>query len=185
MSVLFYTFAPLTTCLIECSLRKNIYECHIGGARSISLPSRQDPGTGLRRVAAAKFVLNCELDTNVVPTPRFTWIKDGITVLGNVNLSKHIKNVTLLSDQFYDLNDNSLLLLFHPRSPIYIDQNFRVVADFSSGSWNVDSTLMSFADGTTLDDLKSLIQGAIAGNWSCTSNNAFGSDTKSSIVTRK
>lgn len=76
------------------------------------------------------------------------------------------------------------MLLLLQNSPITLDTNLRVEADFSlhPAVYNLSAIFTMFPEGTTMEDLRRLIRDSVLGNWTCTASNSFGNDSVTSRV---
>ena len=155
------------------------YSCYVGEP-VVTLPSTLNIVRRVRSISISRFILNCELEDAVTPVPLYNWTKDGIPVIRNLRRG----GIGTIEDEFYLEGDNSQLLLLMPQSPISVDSNLRLTVDFSlnPGIWNITALLPMFDPGTTVEDLRGLLHDAVAGNWTCTAANLFGSDSKSSVI---
>ena len=157
------------------------YTCSVGQPEII-LPSAVDP-RGIMFIDTPRLIINCDLESTVIPAPFFNWMKDGVTVARNLQRGKFIFQP--LSTEFYMQGSNSKLLKL--MSPISVDSQLRLIVDFSLDPriWNVTALLAMFDEATSVNDLRQIIYNLAAGNWTCTASNTFGRSSKFSFISSK
>lgn len=159
------------------------YQCDIGQSRNITFPRTLNTATGASSINIGRFILSCLPAYRVFPAPQFSWRKDGLTVVDSVQEGSFGR--AMLNEVFFRLGNNSRLLQFTPHVPIMIDRDFSLVVDFflDPAIWDIDAITRRFGRGQRY--LRNIILEAVAGDWTCTATNAYGSDSKRASISRK
>lgn len=150
----------------------------------ISLPFSIDPETGGRSLDIRRLTVSCDPDHPVLPTPTYTWTKDGIVVL---RTDQHGNSIQMIDEDFIMQGNNSLLLFIEP-PPLRI-VSFILVMDFTATGFimsNMTAMNITLPDGgTSSEDIRRFIIDTLAGDWKCTVRNAFGSNCRNTTVLGK
>ena len=146
--------------------------CDIG--QEVAIPHTVDQTTGSRKLNVSRLTIRAELTGPAVPAPTYTWTKDGVTVLRNVNANTAVD----IEPDFLNANlNNSLLFLINPL-PLMVFYD-RLVIDFTA----YNATMLP--EGVVIEDLKGFVLDSMQGIWTCNVSNVFGSVAATSTVFSK
>lgn len=156
---------------IGCERRFNTLVCEAG--TDISIPHTIDPDTGERSLDIDRLVITCNPREPVLPTPTYSWTKDRMVVLRETTRGSAD---VMIADGFLMEGNNSLLALINP-VPIMLTSSLGIEVDFTATNITLPGGGM-----TTSGDIRQFILNIILGEWQCSISNAFGNDSRTSIV---
>ena len=146
--------------------------CDIG--QEVAIPHTVNQTTGARNLSISRLIIRAELTAPAVPTPTYTWTKDGVTVLRDANANTAVD----IEPDFLDANlNNSLLFLINPL-PLMVFYD-RMVIDFTA----YNATMLP--EGVVIEDLRGFLRESVQGMWTCNISNVFGSVAATSTVFSK
>lgn len=159
---------------VGCRIRLNSLICDVG--TNVSIPHMVDPDTGERSLDMGidRLVIKCNEAMLVLPSPTFTWTKDGAVAVRDAST----RSPAMIDEEFLMQGNNSLLLLIRP-FPITVTTALSIEVNFDAT--NISGALgdMVLEDGM---DIRRFILESVLGDWQCTASNAFGHDTRMSTV---
>ena len=131
--------------------------------------------TEKRIIDIDRLIITCTQKGNVLPDPTWMWFKDNVPVIRGF-----VSGVPMIHDAFLMLERNALLFMIQP-VPIMVTNTLSVMVDFRT--FNVSPLASDMLDGMEMGDIHSYVLDSIVGKWTCDIENAFGNDSKTSLVT--
>lgn len=156
----------------------NALVCEVGA--TIYVPNIINKDTGQRILDIDRLIITCTPgDRRVLPTPIYSWVHDGTTVVRPIS---RFDKAVMIDDEFLMSERNALLFMIQP-IPLVVTPSLSIVIDFTA--YNVSTIVGNLLPGGGMErgDVRTYVLDSIIGEWRCTGGNAFGNDTKTSLVT--